>query len=80
MDYIYLIINYDANEVEYATTDLDLAQEIVSDMYTETLYEEFNFEVNRYNPSTINAYCEAKETIDSWFRDYVAIEKVPLTI
>lgn len=80
MDYIYLIVNYDDNEIEYATTDLSLAQEIISDMYTETLYEEFNFEVNRYDESTVNAYCEAKKTIDSWFRDCVEIEKVPLTV
>lgn len=80
MDYIYIIINYDADEIEYATTDLNLAQEIVTDMYIETLYDEFLFEVNRYKTSAANAYYEAKETIDSWFRDYVEIEKVPLTV
>jgi hypothetical protein len=77
MDYIYLIIDYDANEIEYATEDPVLAQEIVTDLYIDTLYYEFLWGVNYYGLSAANAYAQAKETIDPWFRDYVVIEKVP---
>jgi len=77
MDYIYLIINYDSNEVEYATEDLTLIQEMATDMYMETLYYEFLWGVNYYGLSAASAYAQAKESIDPWFRDYVVIEKVP---
>ena len=77
MDYIYLIINYDSNEVEYATEDLTLVQEMATDMYMETLYYEFLWGVNYYGLSAASAYAQAKESIDPWFRDYVVIEKVP---
>lgn len=76
MDYIYLIVNYDSNEIEYATEDLTLVQETATDMYMETLYYEFLWGVNYYGLSAANAYAQAKETIDPWFRDYVVIEKV----
>ena len=47
MDYIYLIIDYDANEVEYATDDLTLAQEILFDLYMEAFYHEFVYNINQ---------------------------------
>ena len=77
MDYIYLIINYDSNEVEYATEDLTLVQEMATDMYMENLYYEFLWGVNYYGLSAASAYAQAKESIDPWFRDYIVIEKVP---
>ena len=77
MDYIYLIINYDSHEIEYATEDLNLAQEITTDFYVDTLYYEFLWGVNYYNMSADMAYKQAKETIDPWFRDYIVIEKIP---
>ena len=79
MDYIYLIIDYDANEIEYATEDPILAQEMVTDLYMDTLYYEFLWNVNYYGWSAARAYKEARDTIDPWFRDYIVIEKVAKT-
>lgn len=77
MDYIYLIIDYDANEVEYATEDLTLAQEILFDLYMEAFYYEFIYNTNHYGFPIDEAYKEAKRLISYWFREYVVIEKVP---
>lgn len=77
MDYSYLIIDYDSNEVEYATDDLTLAQEIYFDSYMEALYYEFVYNINYYGFPIDEAYKQAKKLIDHWFKEYVVIEKVP---
>lgn len=77
MDYIYLIIDYDINEVEYATEDLTLAQEILFDLYIESFYYEFVYNINHYGSPINKAYEEAKRLINYWFKTYVVIEKVP---
>ena len=70
----FVIINYDANEIEYATEDYFLAQEMITDMYMDTLYYEFLWLVNYEGKSAAQAYQEAKEGIDYWFREYMVIE------
>ena len=76
MDYIYLIIDYDAHEVEYATENLMLAQEILLDLYMEAFYYEFVYNINYRSFPIDEAYKEAKRLINYWFKEYVVIEKV----
>lgn len=76
MNYSYLIIDYDSNEVEYAIDDLTLAQEIYFDSYMEVLYYEFVYNINYYGFPIDEAYKQAKKLIDHWFKEYVVIEKV----
>ena len=75
MKTVFVIINYDANEIEYATEDYFLAQEMITDMYMDTLYYEFLWLVNYEGASAAQAYQEAKVAIDAWFREYMVNEK-----
>ena len=78
MKEVYVILNYDIDEVVSAADSYERAQEIVLDMYMDDLYYEFLWGVNYEGQSAAKAYEEAKFCIDSFYRNYIVIQKVEL--
>lgn len=75
---IYLIVNYDSEEIEYASENYINIQEVLYDLYMENLYYEFLWHVNYERKTAAEAYQEAIEIVQPWFRNHIIVEKVVL--
>ena len=75
---IYIIVNYDSAEIEYASENYTNVQEVLYDSYMENLYYEFLWHVNYEGKTAAEAYQEAVELVQPWFRNYIIVEKVVL--
>ena len=75
---VYVILDCDAGEIIYASKNFSDVQEVYYDTYMESLYYEFLWNVNYNGMMASDAYTDAKEILDDWYRNYVVIRKAPL--
>ena len=76
MKEIYVILNFDNDDIVTATDSYERAQEIVLDMYMDDLYYEFLWNVNYCGWTAAESYIDAKDCIDDYYRNYIVIQKV----
>ena len=78
MKEVYIIVNYDNLEVLSASTNYNTIQENILDMYMDDLYYDFLWNVNYHGMTAAEAYSDARENIDDYYRNYMVIDKVRL--
>lgn len=76
MKTIYILEDYDAGELIFASEDEGLLEEIMCDMFFEFIQEEFNIRQPYYRKSDTELMGEIWEDMMEFFCDYMGIEEV----
>ena len=78
MKEVYVLIDYGAGDVIYASENFTNVQEMMYEHYMDMLYYEFLWRVNYDGMSASDAYTSVKNALDPWYRETIVIEKVIL--
>ncbi len=78
MKTVYVMWNYDGDEVMFASEDKELVQEMMYDFFIDDALEAFGWEYHERDyksPAPVSQFIE--DTLD-WYRDYVTILEIPV--